>query len=355
MRTAITGLVSGPAGVPADVTIAPIRNEPALPAGYGPLSTTVHNWLTGPAPHVSDFDGLASNADPYGLDLQLALYLCYELHYRGFAGVDPTWEWNPSLLQLRAQLEQVFLAGVRRDVGPIPPHTTAADEMDALSVEPVEGTGLSWYLRDAGTWPQMREYFAHRSVYHLKEGDPHAWTIPRLIGQAKASFVAVEFDEYGAGRGPRIHQQLFADLMAAAGLDPNYLAYLDAVPAESLAVVNLMSLFGLHRRWRGAAIGHFASTEITSPPGSRRLVAALARMQAPEPCVAFYREHVEADAVHEQVVRTDVVGDLIAREPQLQSDVVFGIRAREAVEDRLAEKMLTSWREGRTSLRGPLD
>ena len=106
-----------------------------------------------------------------------------------------------------------------------------------------------------------------------------------------------------------------------------YLAYLDVVPAESLAVVNLMSLFGLHRRFRGAAIGHFASTEITSSPGSRRLVEALQRLNAPPECVAFYREHVEADAVHEQVVRNDVVGDLVAREPHLDRDVVFGIRA----------------------------
>ena len=117
------------------------------------------------------------------------------------------------------------------------------------------------------------------------------------------------------GRGEHVHQQLFADLLEAAGLDSTYLGYLDEVPAESLAVVNLMSLFGLHRRLRGAAMGHFASTEITSSPGSRRLVEALQRMGAPADCIAFYREHVEADAVHEQVVRTDVVGDLIARSP----------------------------------------
>ena len=47
---------------------------------------------------------------------------------------------------------------------------------------------------------------------------------------------------------------------------------------------------------------------------------ALERMGALEPCVAFYREHVVADAVHEQVVRTDVVGDLVAREPQLDRE-----------------------------------
>jgi Iron-containing redox enzyme len=226
--------------------------------------------------------------------------------------------------------------------------------MDALSTESVDETGPSYWLRDNGTWEQMREYFVHRSLYHLKEGDPHAWAIPRLTGQAKASFVAIEFDEYGAGRGPHVHQQLFADLLAAAGLESSYLAYLDVVPAESLAVVNLMSLFGLHRRLRGAAIGHFAATEITSPPGSRRLVEALQRLAAPQECVAFYREHVEADAVHEQVVRVDVVGDLVAREPRLEADVVFGIRAHAAVEDRLADAIMTSWKAAETSLRRPL-
>lgn len=295
------------------------------------------------------------DSDPYGLDLQLALCMCYELHYQGFAGVDPSWEWDPDLLHLRAELERAFLARVRRDVGPIEPDRTSAAEMEAISVEPVDGTGPSYHLRNTGTWEQMREYFVHRSMYHLKEGDPHAWAIPRLTGGAKAAFVAIEFDEYGAGQRHRAHQQLFADLLVAADLDETYLAYLDAVPAQALAVVNLMSLFGLHRRLRGAAIGHFAATEITSSPGSRRIAEALERMGAPTACVAFYREHVEADAVHEQVVRLDVVGDLVAHEPALDSDVIFGMRALTVVEDRLADKMMTSWKQGESSLRQPLN
>jgi Iron-containing redox enzyme len=338
------------------ITHAQMTVEPQLPAAHGPLSMAVRRSLTEPAPRdqLARIGASVRDCDPYGLDLQLALYMCYELHYRGFAGVDPTWEWNPGLLHLRGQLERAFLAGVRRDVGPIEPGQTAEAEMDALSIESVDGTGPSYWLRDSGTWEQMREYFVHRSLYHLKEGDPHAWAIPRLIGQAKASFVAVEFDEYGAGRGSQVHQQLFADLLTAAGLDSTYLGYLDVVPAESLAVVNLMSLFGLHRWLRGAAIGHFAATEITSPPGSRRLVEALQRLAAPPECVGFYREHVEADAVHEQVVRIDVVGDLVAREPQLDRDVVFGIRAHATVEDRLADTILASWKAGGSSLRRPL-
>lgn len=338
------------------VTHTSITVEPALPAAHGPLSTAVRRILTTPASREPSgrIGASVRDSDPYGLDLQLALYMCYELHYRGFASVDPGWEWNPALLGLRAELERVFLAGVRRDVGPIDAGHSAAAEMEALTIEPRDGSGPSWYLRDSGTWEQMREYFVHRSLYHLKEADPHAFAIPRLLGTAKAAFVAIEYDEYGAGRGPHMHQQLFADLLDAAGLDSTYLAYLGAVPAEALAAVNLMSLFGLHRRLRGAAVGHFASTEITSPPGSRRMVDALRRMQAPEACVAFYREHVEADAVHEHIVRIDVVGDLLAREPHLDADVVFGIRAHAAVEDRLADVLMTSWQQGRSSLRRPL-
>jgi hypothetical protein len=339
------------------VTLASPRLEPALPWPTGPLSSTVLGLLACRPPQRS-FTPVPlpiGDADPYGLDLQLALYVCYELHYRGFAGVDPRWEWNPVLLALRSQLEDAFLDAVRRDVGDIGADERADAEMDALCVEPVDGGGPSYYLRDEGTWEQMREYFVHRSVYHLKEGDPHAFAIPRLTGQAKASFVAIEFDEFGGGRGRHVHQQLFADLLEAAGLDSTYLAYLDAVPAEALAVVNLMSMFGLHRELRGAAIGDFASTEITSSPGSRRLVDALRRMGAPDPCIRFYTEHVEADAVHEQVVRTDVVGDMVRTEPHLGRDVVFGIRAKDVVEERLAAHLMDCWTAGRSSLRRPLN
>ncbi|WP_133056621.1 iron-containing redox enzyme family protein, partial [Mycolicibacterium moriokaense] len=86
----------------------------------------------------------------------------------------------------------------------------------------------------------------------------------------------------------------------------------------------------------------------------RWLVDALRRMNAPEPCVTFYAEHVVADAVHEQVVRTDVVGDLVTREPHLERDIVFGIRARDLVEDRLADRLMECWTAGRSSLRRPL-
>ena len=329
--------------------------EPALPDAVGPLSGAVLEVLSQRPLRrgLMRIEAPVGDSDPYGLDLQLALYVCYELHYRGFAGIDPRWEWNPSLLHLRGLLEESFLSAVQHDVGEIAADERAADVMEALSVEPVDGEGPSYYLRDAGTWQQMREYFVHRSLYHLKEGDPHAWAIPRLTGQAKASFVAVEFDEYGGGRGNHVHQQLYANLMDAAGLDATYLGYIDHVGAEALASVNLMSMFGLHRELRGAAIGHFASTEITSSPGSRRLVEALERMAAPKACADFYREHVEADAVQSRwcattssVTSCGVKRTLIGRGVRDQSAPCRGRPVGGPPDD--------CWTSGRSSLRRSL-
>lgn len=325
------------------------QQAPRLPATRGPVSEAVVRHLrdAGPLPGDGDLAGAA----PYGDDLQLALYLCYELHYRGFAGVPADREWDPDLLRTRAALEHRFLSALRTDT---PAHDSVEDALAGLLVEPVEGTGLSHFLSAEGELWQLREYAALRSLYHLKEADPHAWVLPRLWGRAKSGMAAVEFDEYGGGRPERVHARLFADLMTDLGLDPAYGHYLDAAGPETLATVNLMSLFGLHRRLRGALVGHFASVEITSSPGSRRLAEAMRRTGAGPAAEHFYDEHVEADAVHEQVVRHDVIGGLLEEEPQLARDVAFGIDATGHLDDRLAERLLGDWRAGRSALRVPL-
>ncbi|MEU7412181.1 iron-containing redox enzyme family protein [Streptomyces sp. NPDC042638] len=322
---------------------------PQLPTPRGPLSAAVTAYLrgTGPLPRPTE----AGAADPYGDDLQLALYLCYELHYRGFAGVPADTEWDPDLLRVRAGLEHRFLSALRADS---PAHDSLDEALAALLVEPAEGTGVSHFLCSEGELWQLREYAALRSLYHLKEADPHAWVLPRLWGRAKAAMAAVEYDEFGGGRAERVHARLFADLMTDLGLDTAYGRHLDAAPAEMLAVVNLMSLFGLHRELRGALVGHFAEVEITSSPGSRRLAEAMRRTGAGPAAEFFYDEHVEADAVHEQVVRHEVIGGLLAEEPELAPDIAFGIDATEYLEGRLAGRLLDDWRAGRSALRTPL-
>ncbi|TCK26725.1 iron-containing redox enzyme family protein [Pseudonocardia endophytica] len=330
-------------------TASPV--DAVLPQARGPLSGAVLALLRGGEPGPVD----AAGADPFGDDLQLALHCCYELHYRGYSRVDDELEWDPRVLGLRRELERVFLDALRKDVAPSDDVWSAVDELLVEPVGPAAETGVSHRLcRDGEMW-QLREYVAHRSIYHLKEADPQAWVIPRLPGAAKAGLVTVEHDEYGGGDPERMHATLFADMMRELDLSDAYGGYVDAVPGATLAEVNFMSLCGLHRSLRGALVGQFAVVELTSSPGSERLVRAMRRLGAGPASIRFYDEHVEADAVHEQIIRRRVLAPLLDGEPHLTADVVFGIRASSALGDRLGDHLLGCWDAGRSSLRRPLD
>ena len=341
--TAVLPLPLAPTTTTSAGTVQP------MPSARGPISEALLEALVGARP-ADSLPVPPPAVDPFGDDLQLALHLSYELHYRALPGVDDALEWDPDLLRLRARLERPFLAALRRE-------TSGSDDVEAalapLLLEPVTGTGPSWHLADCGERWQLREYVAHRSVYHLKEADPQAFVVPRLEGQVKAAVVAVQHDEYGAGRAERMHAALFAAMMRELELDDGYGAHVDRVPAATLVPVNLMHLLALHRSLRGAAVGQFVMIEVTSSPGSRRLSSAFDRLSDGCAGQRFYDEHVEADAVHEQVLRAGL-RDLLRREPHLAADVVLGIEAGLLVEDRFADHVLGAWGAGASSLRRPL-
>jgi hypothetical protein len=140
--------------------------------------------------------------------------------------------------------------------------------------------------------------------------------------------------------------------MDALGLDSRYGAYVDHLPAVTLATVNLMSMFGLHRRLRGAVIGHLALFEMTSSVPNRRYSGGLRRLGFSGGATAFYDEHVVADAVHEHVAAVDLAGGLARDDPVLVGDILWGAAALIELEGRFARHLLGCWEKGRSSLRG---
>jgi hypothetical protein len=285
-------------------------------------------------------------------DLQLALYLCYELHYRGLPGVADEWEWEPSLLALRRELEASFEAGLRARV-PAPPAPDPQDMDLALRAvaEAAGGPSLSRHIERDATLEQVLEFLVHRSAYQLKEADPHSWALPRLYGGPKAALVEIQADEYGNGRADRMHSQLFADAMDELGLDARYGAYVDRLPGVTLATVNLMTFFGLHRRWLGAIVGHLALFEMESSLPNRRYGDGLRRLSATPRATEFFDEHVTADAIHEQVAAVDLAGGFARQQPLLAGDVLWGAAALVELDDRLARHMMGAWELGVSSLR----
>ncbi len=292
-------------------------------------------------------DGLSDD------DLHLSLYVCYELFYRSFDEVDPGWEWEPSLLAVRRQLEAAFEEELRSQLGEVALNGHGPARMDEALREIADsddGPSLSRYVEREADTEQVLELMIHRSAYQLKEADPHTWAIPRMFGAPKGAIVEVQADEYGGGRPERIHASMFAEAMNAVGLDSDYGAYLDRIPGVTLATVNLMSLCGLHRRWLGAIVGHLALFEMTSSIPNRRYGDGLRRLGFDGKATAFFDEHVLADAVHENIAAVDLAGGLARQQPALARDILWGARALVFVEGRWAAYLLDAWGDGRSSL-----
>ena len=296
------------------------------------------------------FDALRSESEVGSLhlrptdrdDAHIALWATYELHYAGFEDVDDEREWDPDVLGLRRRLERDFEAELRAR------HTeTTLDEPFAEGlfayIADHDGPSLAAYVQRKADREQVLELLRHRSIYHLKESDPVAWSVPRLPTAPKAALMELQYDEFGGGDPNRLHAHLFALGLEASGLRADPYAYIDDVPVEILELNNAMSLFGLHRRLRAASLGHLAAFEATSSLPSRRMAQGLARLELPQEMIAYYEEHVEADAVHEQLAVRTICGALVAEEPQLVDDVVFGAFTCLDLEDRYAQRMLDEW------------
>lgn len=321
----------------------------SLPSARGPLSEwlvaqlrSIPGETTAAAPQVT--------GDPLtGDDFHLALYLCYELHYTEIGGVSGDWEWDPALLAFRRTLERAFEAALVDSVAPAGGTEDVPETLRTMARDD-SGRSLSSYLADDPDLERFREFVIHRSAYQLKEADPHSWALARLGGKAKAALIEIQMDEYGAGRAERMHSVLFSQSMTALDLDNRYGAYIGRLPGVTLATVNLMSMFGLHRRWRGAIVGHLALFEMTSTEPNRRYGNALRKLGFDTDATGFFDEHVEADAVHEAIAAYDLAGGLVSDEPALAADILFGASCLGLVEQRWADHVLDAWDAGRSSL-----
>ena len=290
--------------------------------------------------------------DVLGEDAQISLLMLYELHYRGLRGVADDWEWDLALLEGRAALETQFEGALRQHAATIPiPETDDIAEALFTMTAPQSGPSLSRYMAAHASVDQYQEFLIHRSIYQLKEADPHSWAIPRLSGVPKAAIVEVQSDEYGGGRVERMHASLFAGTMRALDLDDSYGAMVDLVPASTLAVSNSMSYFGLHRRLLGAIVGHLAAFEMTSSLPNKMYGNGLRRLGFDRAATLFFDEHVEADAVHEQIAGRDLAGGLAAQQPELRETILFGGAACLAMDDLAGNHILERWNAGSTSLR----
>lgn len=338
----------------------PIRKNSHELLARGPLSSAIFRYLT-ENDGGEDLPGLTRRVASSGIevctddDLQLALFLLYASFYGSIEGLRPELEWDTTLIETRTILEVAFEAELRSIVHtpelPSPEAGTVAKKLFQMAAEE-SGPSMSRYFAKHATLTQAHEFLIHRSIYTLREADPHSWAIPRLSGGPKCALVEIQSDEYGGGRVDRVHAAIFAKAMRGAGLDDCYGAYVNDVPALTLASQNMMSMFGLNRRLLGAIVGHLAAFEMTSSVPNRLYGDGFRRLGFEEEVTDYFDEHVEADAVHEQIASRDLAGGLAEERPELLHDIMFGAAACLTIDRLTGAQMLDNWTVGKSSLRG---
>ena len=315
-----------------------------LPKPRGGLSEWLVSRLS--SPDATGASGASPSPDSWD-DECLALWTLHELSYRGFEDADDRAEWHPTVLGLRHELESALEDRLRsrwEAAGPtavdVPAEVPAA--LAAL-VAADDGPSLADHVRRRADREQVLELLRQRSLYHLKESDPTTFVVPRLPVRAKAALMELQYDEYGDGDPNRLHAHLFARGLEGVGLRAEYGAYVDDAIPENLEMNNVGSLLGLHRRLRGAAMGHLAAFEMTSSIPSRKIVQGLDRVGLAGPMSDYYDEHVEADAIHEHLAARDICGTLAEDEPDQAPEILFGAFTCLDVEARFATAMLGAW------------
>ncbi len=324
-----------------------------VPVARGPLSAALRAVLAGEQTSAAFLTAVQASPPPLDVlhdDVQLTLTMLYELHLQGLVGVSDDWEWDTDLLAARAVLEVPLAAALDTLAGHVEcTPDTLGGELDALTTD--DGTpGLARVVaRQAQLW-QVQEVLVHRSLYQLREADPPH---PRDPPTGRST-------QGGAGRGAdrRVWRRpTRADALGA--VRPHHdrprggrllRRHVDRVPAITLASLNALSYLALHRSRLGELVGHLCTVEMTSSAPSKLYSTGLRRLGFDRDATRFYDEHVEADAMHEQIVARDLAGGLARTQPHRAPHVLWGARICAALDDLVGAHITSSWAAGRSSL-----
>ena len=328
-------------------------DSPPLPPPEGPLTEAVTRAIVRPASDHRDraslervtenaAEGVEAPLD--NLDLQLALNLCYELHYLSFRGVDPAWEWDPELLALRSRMESIFLGGLDRKTAELPDPGPGDLPGTLVGMKAPDAIGeLAGFVERESDLPQMRELLIHRSAERLRRCDAWLWTLPRLQGRTRTALALIEGDE-----NARLGQ--LGRSLRSVGLDDRVGAYRDLLPPGTLCLINLYSLFCLKRQGRGAASGHVAMAKILSGREDRACGRAMRRLGFGDETTGYCEDSAVSSEAMVEVAVVDLAGRLATEEPMLAGSILFGARAALVAQGRFSEWMLDRWKSGSSSL-----
>lgn len=289
-----------------------------------------------------------------------ALYALYAQNTWSPIGTVRVNQHDPTMAAVLHQLERGFERSLQAQPLPEQPPAAPAEFAAWLSDLALERelpgdppTGMPQLLDEQATLEQMKEIVAARSLFFLKEPDPWAMVIPSLHGKAKAGLLDLLLDEYGWGRYDQMHSTIYEELMAELGMETGYDAYLDRVPWQYLATVNLQHMYARHRRLCHRMYGYVYLIEADSPRAMQHYLKAWSRLGlgGNERVTKFYELHVTADQGHQDVALNEVIVPVLEQQPEAGPEIARGVLEGRVVEHAYGAHLHAAFTAGRSSLR----
>lgn len=282
-----------------------------LPRARGPLSRQVLRALRGERSVGAGVDSPLPPGSPHDDDFQLSLWILNVVRAGDFEGVDRHCVGSLRVQNFRWYLERAY-----------------EDRLRNLTPQPPAGP-LPWLiddLRSDGSRPApdvevAKQRFVTKAPYLAWEADPHTLTLAAVEFPLKQPLADIQSGEYGVGHGDT-HAVIYRNCLAA--LDVSLVEALESAPAEAYAYANSAWLFGADRRLRGASLGQLCLLEMDSVEPCARAVDDWDRFDLPVEARRWYDVHVMADAVHDQVIRQQLIPAIERETPHLLDDAAWG-------------------------------
>ena len=344
----------------ADVHARRRPHPTRLPHPRGPVSSALVALLDGPPTGDMDLAGPALgglwdllDADlPWWEtpdDVALALVHLDELHRRGLAGVDESWEAHPLIDAARWALG----APVERGLDMLTEPAAAASGCDVvraiLAMVAVPSTyELPW---SAAHEPgRLADAVVLTAVQRLRERDVAAALLPQLAGRPRAVLAGVVAEDGPAGSSLTGRRETVGQVLHALGLRDRSGRYLDSMPGSALWRLAIPSQLVLRRPARGATIGWLAASDALAAAG-RALGGDELRASGIDRRTA--ERWSSCVTGNEGWPTFEAAERLVDQEPRLTAGVLAGaraaVRATAAVEAELEHR----WRLGERALARP--
>lgn len=188
---------------------------------------------------------------------------------------------------------------------------------------PGQNDPLFPWLAQRASREQMIWFLQQEAAGEAGFDDLVALTQIKLGARAKLELARNYWDEMGCGHPGGMHGPMLERLCEHLGIESS-----TDVHWEALALGNLMVALACNRCYAYHSLGALGAIELTAPGRSACVNAGLSRLGVPGQARRYFALHATLDVKHSSAWNREVIGPLVAEQPEVAPAIAEGALMR---------------------------